>query len=50
MSAKFYRDVKYLWLEQVLEMRSNWILYLGFSLTLPLVMIFGFFAFWPEYG
>jgi ABC-2 type transport system permease protein len=45
MNRKFFSDVKYLWLEQILEVRSYWMLYLPLSLIMPLVMIFGFSRF-----
>src|SRR5215212_8342049 len=35
-------DFKYLWLEQVLQIRKSWYWFLIFSLLLPLAMIFGF--------
>ncbi|MBC7813958.1 MAG: ABC transporter permease [Burkholderiales bacterium] len=40
--AKFFTDLKYLWLEQILEVRAVWYLYLTFSVLLPFAMIFGF--------
>ena len=39
---KFCVDLKYLWLEQMLEIRTIWYWYLIFSLVLPLAMVFGF--------
>jgi len=39
---KFWIDLKYLWLEQMLEIRTIWYWYLIFSLFLPLSMVFGF--------
>ncbi len=39
---KFGVDLKYLWLEQMLEIRTIWYWYLIFSLVLPLAMVFGF--------
>ncbi len=39
---KFGIDLKYLWLEQMLEIRTIWYWYLIFSLFLPLAMVFGF--------
>src|SRR5882724_3254019 len=39
---KFAIDLKYLWLEQMLEIRTIWYWYLIFSLVLPLAMVFGF--------
>jgi ABC-2 type transport system permease protein len=45
MNAKFFSDVKVLWLEQVLEIRSYWLFYAGLSLVLPLIMVFGFSRF-----
>lgn len=35
-------DLKYLWLEQMLEIRTIWYWYFIFSLFLPLAMVFGF--------
>jgi ABC-2 type transport system permease protein len=35
-------DLKYLWLEQMLEIRTLWYWYFVFSLFLPLAMVFGF--------
>lgn len=40
--AKFWIDLKYLWLEQMLEVRANWYLYLLFSVLLPILVVFGF--------
>ena len=45
MNAKFFTDVKVLWLEQILEIRSYWVMYAGLSLLLPLIMVFGFSRF-----
>jgi ABC-2 type transport system permease protein len=45
VSAKFFSDVKVLWLEQILEIRSYWVMYAGLSLLLPLIMVFGFSRF-----
>ena len=45
MNAKFFSDVKVLWLEQILEIRSYWLMYAGVSLVLPLIMVFGFSRF-----
>ena len=45
MSVKFLGDVKVLWLEQILEIRSYWVMYAGLSLLLPLIMVFGFSRF-----
>jgi len=45
VSAKFFSDVKVLWLEQILEIRSYWVMYAGLSLVLPLIMVFGFSRF-----
>jgi len=39
---KFGVDLKYLWLEQMLEIRTTWYWYLIFALVLPLAMVFGF--------
>jgi len=39
---KFGIDLKYLWLEQMLEIRTIWYWYFIFSLVLPLAMVFGF--------
>jgi len=39
---KFGTDLKYLWLEQMLEIRTIWYWYFIFSLVLPLAMVFGF--------
>jgi ABC-2 type transport system permease protein len=39
---KFLIDVKYLWLEQILEVRTVWYWYAVFSLFMPLAMVFGF--------
>jgi ABC-2 type transport system permease protein len=39
---KFGVDFKYLWLEQMLEIRTTWYWYFVFSLVLPLAMVFGF--------
>lgn len=39
---KFGVDLKYLWLEQMLEIRTTWYWYAIFSLFLPLSMVFGF--------
>lgn len=39
---KFAVDLKYLWLEQMLEIRTIWYWYFIFSLVLPLSMVFGF--------
>jgi ABC-2 type transport system permease protein len=35
-------DLKYLWLEQMLEIRTIWYWYFVFSFFLPLAMVFGF--------
>ncbi len=45
MNAKFFTDIKVLWLEQILEIRSYWVMYAGLSLLLPLIMVFGFSRF-----
>jgi ABC-2 type transport system permease protein len=39
---KFAIDLKYLWLEQMLEIRTIWYWYFIFSLFLPIAMVFGF--------
>jgi len=39
---KFAVDLKYLWLEQMLEIRTIWYWYFMFSLFLPIAMVFGF--------
>src|ERR1043165_3857626 len=39
---KFAVDLKYLWLEQMLEIRTIWYWYFIFSLFLPIAMVFGF--------
>src|SRR4051794_24558401 len=39
---KFLVDLKFLWLEQILEIRATWYWLLTFSLVLPLAMVFGF--------
>ncbi len=46
--GKFLTDVKFLWLEQILELRSYWVFYLAFSLVFPLIMVFGFSRFGGE--
>jgi ABC-2 type transport system permease protein len=40
--TKFFIDLKYLWLEQMLEVRRTWYWFLIFSLILPVTMVFGF--------
>jgi len=42
---KFLTDVKYLWLEQIFEVRSYLVWYAALSLFFPLIMIFGFSRF-----
>src|SRR5581483_10534185 len=42
---KFWVDFKYLWLEQMMEIRVAWYWYLLFSLVIPLAMVFGFARF-----
>lgn len=42
---KFGVDLKYLWLEQMLEIRTTWYWYFVFALVLPLAMVFGFSRF-----
>ena len=39
---KFLVDLKYLWLEQMLEVRASWPFFVTFSLLMPLSMVFGF--------
>ncbi len=39
---KFLVDLKFLWLEQMLEVRTTWYWLLVFSLIMPLSMVFGF--------
>lgn len=39
---KFFVDLKYLTLEQLLEVRTTWYWFLVFSLFMPLSMVFGF--------
>lgn len=39
---KFFVDIKFLWLEQILEVRNTWYIYLIFSVVLPISMVFGF--------
>ncbi|HVO43494.1 MAG TPA: ABC transporter permease [Aggregatilineales bacterium] len=38
---RFIREVKYLWLEQVFELRSYWPTLVGYSVVMPLMMIYG---------
>ncbi len=45
MTAKFFTDVKYLWLEQIFEVRAYWVWYAALSLFFPLIMVFGFSRF-----
>lgn len=40
--SKFLVDLKYLWLEQMLEVRTTWYGYAVFSILLPLTIVFGF--------
>lgn len=40
--SKFFIDLKFLWLEQMLEIRRTWYWFLVFSLILPVTMVFGF--------
>ena len=42
---KFWVDLKYLWLEQMMEIKVSWYWYLLFSLVIPLAMVFGFARF-----
>src|SRR5262249_2612295 len=39
---KFLVDLRYIWLEQILEVRNSWYLLLVFSLVMPVSMVFGF--------
>lgn len=39
---KLGTDLKYLWFEQMSEVRENWYLYLLFSVFLPVMLVFGF--------
>jgi len=39
---KFLVDLKYLWLEQMLEIRTTWYWFLVFTMFMPLSMVFGF--------
>jgi ABC-2 type transport system permease protein len=39
---KFWVDFKYLWLEQLLEVRTMWYWFFIFSLFMPFSMVFGF--------
>jgi ABC-2 type transport system permease protein len=39
---KFFVDIKFLFLEQILEVRYSWYIYLVFSVILPVTMVFGF--------
>jgi ABC-2 type transport system permease protein len=40
--SKFFIDLKFLWLEQMLEIRRTWYWFLVFSVILPVTMVFGF--------
>jgi ABC-2 type transport system permease protein len=40
--TKFFIDLKFLWLEQMLEVRRTWYWFVVFSLVLPITMVFGF--------
>lgn len=40
--SKFLVDLKILWLEQILEIRTSWYFFLIFSMVMPLAMVFGF--------
>src|SRR5437764_8963678 len=40
--TKFLVDLKYLWLEQMLEVRTTWYWFAIFSLLMPISMVFGF--------
>lgn len=44
-TRKFFIDLKFLWLEQMMEVRFIWYWYLIFSLLLPAAMVFGFTRF-----
>lgn len=39
--GKFFSDIKYLLLEQLLELRPYWFFYLAYTLALPLMITFG---------
>ena len=41
-ASKFFVDLKYLWLEQMLEVRTTWYGFAIFSILLPLTIVFGF--------
>lgn len=40
--GKFLTDLKYLWLEQMLEVRTTWYWFVVFGMFMPLSMVFGF--------
>jgi ABC-2 type transport system permease protein len=40
--GKFLVDLKYLWLEQMLEVRTTWYWFVVFGMFMPLSMVFGF--------
>ncbi|MBZ0302194.1 MAG: ABC transporter permease [Anaerolineae bacterium] len=40
--TKFFVDLKFLWLEQMLELRRTWYWFVVFSCFLPIAMVFGF--------
>ena len=44
-TRKFFVDLKFLWLEQMMEVRFIWYWYFFFSLSLPAAMVFGFTRF-----
>jgi ABC-2 type transport system permease protein len=39
---KFLVDLRYIWIEQILEVRDIWYIFVIFSLLMPLSMVFGF--------
>jgi ABC-2 type transport system permease protein len=40
--GKFMVDLKYLWLEQMMEIRTTWYWFVVFGMFMPLSMVFGF--------
>src|SRR4051812_42544681 len=40
--SKFLIDLKYLWLEQMMEVRTTWYWFVVFGMFMPLSMVFGF--------
>jgi ABC-2 type transport system permease protein len=40
--SKFVVDLKILWLEQMLEVRTSWYLFVIFSMVMPVAIVFGF--------